>query len=225
MLFLAVFCGFFAENQREHLIENRKEIKYMRSLIEDLKEDTSRMNYSIKRLENNIKNTDSLVTHYVQGSNDKNYERNMAWFGLFAGNSVDVVFSDRTSSQLKGTGAMRLVRKKEVADSILLHWNNQIRIEQIHDRFEINRVEQRRIGYKTFNWYPVFYSFNKETSLENLHLEKFTGISNKETLNEFVNACSNLYSGAVLQYLPFLKKELLLANNLMSLIRNRYHIE
>ena len=35
MLFLAVFCGFFAENQREHLIENRKEIKYMRSLIED----------------------------------------------------------------------------------------------------------------------------------------------------------------------------------------------
>ncbi|HEY5969946.1 MAG TPA: hypothetical protein VIU35_18315, partial [Chitinophagaceae bacterium] len=41
MLFLAVFCGFLAENQREHMIEHSREKVYMTSLVEDLQKDTS----------------------------------------------------------------------------------------------------------------------------------------------------------------------------------------
>ena len=41
MLFLAVFCGFLAENQREHFVERKREKEYIRSMIEDLKLDTS----------------------------------------------------------------------------------------------------------------------------------------------------------------------------------------
>ena len=41
MLFLAVFCGFLAENQREHMIENQREKQYINSFIEDLKADTA----------------------------------------------------------------------------------------------------------------------------------------------------------------------------------------
>ena len=41
MLFLAVFCGFLAENQREHMIENKRENKFMASLIYDLRQDTA----------------------------------------------------------------------------------------------------------------------------------------------------------------------------------------
>ena len=43
MLFLAVFCGFLAENQREHFIEHQREKKFIRSLIRDLKADTARL--------------------------------------------------------------------------------------------------------------------------------------------------------------------------------------
>ena len=32
MLFLAVFCGFLAQNQREHMIEGQREKKYAKSL-------------------------------------------------------------------------------------------------------------------------------------------------------------------------------------------------
>ena len=32
MLFLAVFCGFLAENQREHFVEHQREIKLMETL-------------------------------------------------------------------------------------------------------------------------------------------------------------------------------------------------
>ncbi|MBK9661465.1 MAG: hypothetical protein IPO68_16460 [Chitinophagaceae bacterium] len=43
MLFLAVFCGFLAENQREHMIEHQREKKFIRSLISDLSADTTRL--------------------------------------------------------------------------------------------------------------------------------------------------------------------------------------
>ena len=44
MLFLAVFCGFLAEYQLEHLIEKNRAKQYIHSLYEDLKTDTSRIN-------------------------------------------------------------------------------------------------------------------------------------------------------------------------------------
>ena len=34
MLFLAVTLGFFVENQREHLVEHRREKQYIRSMID-----------------------------------------------------------------------------------------------------------------------------------------------------------------------------------------------
>jgi hypothetical protein len=40
MLFLAVICGFMAENMREHTIEKKRENIYMKNLMEDLESDT-----------------------------------------------------------------------------------------------------------------------------------------------------------------------------------------
>jgi len=40
MLFLAVFCGFLAENIREHRMERTREVEYIRTLASDLAEDT-----------------------------------------------------------------------------------------------------------------------------------------------------------------------------------------
>jgi predicted MPP superfamily phosphohydrolase len=41
MLFLAVFCGFLAENQRRHMVEHQREKQYMGSLLSDLAADTT----------------------------------------------------------------------------------------------------------------------------------------------------------------------------------------
>ncbi|MEJ7674926.1 MAG: hypothetical protein WKF59_20060 [Chitinophagaceae bacterium] len=40
MLFLAVFCGFLAEYQLEHVIEHQKENKYAKLLLSDLRADS-----------------------------------------------------------------------------------------------------------------------------------------------------------------------------------------
>src|SRR5436190_4074040 len=55
MLFLAVFCGFLAENIREHMIEVNRSQQYIHSLYEDLQSDTLKLantiNYNTKKLD------------------------------------------------------------------------------------------------------------------------------------------------------------------------------
>src|SRR5258705_10785338 len=41
MLFLAVFCGFLAENIREHRVEQLRAKEFARSLVQDLQNDTT----------------------------------------------------------------------------------------------------------------------------------------------------------------------------------------
>src|SRR5574338_1328038 len=50
MLFFAVFCGFLAENQREHIVERQREKQYMSTMLEDLKSDTAFLNFTINHL-------------------------------------------------------------------------------------------------------------------------------------------------------------------------------
>ncbi len=53
MLFLAVFLGFIAENQREHIVEHQREKKFARRLLSDLRQDSlffeSRIQLLVKR--------------------------------------------------------------------------------------------------------------------------------------------------------------------------------
>src|ERR1044071_643211 len=61
MLFLAVFCGFLAENQREHFIEHKREKEYIRSMLEDLRLDTVEFAVEDKDREAAIIMYDSLI--------------------------------------------------------------------------------------------------------------------------------------------------------------------
>ncbi|MBL0274465.1 MAG: hypothetical protein IPQ06_15790 [Chitinophagaceae bacterium] len=47
MLFLAVFCGFLAENIREHAVERHREKQFIQAYLEDLKTDTANIKRNI----------------------------------------------------------------------------------------------------------------------------------------------------------------------------------
>ena len=47
MLFLAVFCGFLAENQREHIVEKLRAKEYAKSLLSDMRLDTGELRRGI----------------------------------------------------------------------------------------------------------------------------------------------------------------------------------
>ena len=61
MLFLAVFCGFLAENLRENRVEKNRAKQYASLLIEDLSADTAELNTAIHTTERVILTADSLM--------------------------------------------------------------------------------------------------------------------------------------------------------------------
>src|SRR5213075_1972538 len=120
MLFLAVTLGFFAENIRESFTDHKKEKKYIRSLLADLKEDSTmitrlaRMNFKMTRgqdslivLLNNFKDTGIVVR--------KSYR----YYFLYTTNFAEMVFNERTMSQLLNAGSMRLIEDQNISDSIM----------------------------------------------------------------------------------------------------------
>ena len=223
MLFAAVTLGFFAENLREHMVEAEREEVYMQGLVEDLKIDTARIIYSISRLQGNIANTDTLVNMYLKGQFKGEYSSVFSAKGSNAGHSVDVVFNDRTSSQLKGTGSIRLIKEKHIADSLMMYWNNQIKLDQIHSRYEETRQRQRESGFRTFKWYVGNFKYAGGKFDEEPNMQDY--ILDVNNVPEFVNITSSLYNISRTQYIKELQTEKKLAESLIKEISTAYHLD
>lgn len=118
MLFLAVFCGFLAENQREHMIEHQREKEYIKSLVEDLKQDTAQLKKIIHSFDEKLFFKDSLLQELGNPAVFKNSSRAYYFFEM-SWHFPDFIYTDRTIQQLKNSGGMRLLRNKAVSDNIV----------------------------------------------------------------------------------------------------------
>lgn len=117
MLFLAVFCGFLAENFREHIVEHRREVQYMRSLKEDVEKDVAEIETNLPQYNTTLNNIDSIRARFGEIINDKPTVKTITLISDVLG-FPDFVYTDRTIQQLKNAGNMRLIGKSDVADSI-----------------------------------------------------------------------------------------------------------
>ena len=118
MLFLAVFCGFLAENFREHTVEGKRAKEYIRSLYEDFKNDTARISFYTNYDEEKIKSLANLSDCYAVVS--KNSAQTSCLLDIVKRTAINRPFmrTDRTLKQLANAGGFRLL-KKEDADSII----------------------------------------------------------------------------------------------------------
>ena len=118
MLFLAVFCGFLAEYQLEHKIERDREKQYIISMIKELEADTAQLknvlNDSVR-----VHGIDSLV-RYINTHDLTNLDTRLLYYykRKYLSSVRTMNFSKNTLSQLKNAGNMRLIRKKNVVDSL-----------------------------------------------------------------------------------------------------------
>jgi len=60
MLFLAVTAGFFVENQREHMVEHKREVQFIKSYISDLRKDILLLDSLVRKREERRTRIDSL---------------------------------------------------------------------------------------------------------------------------------------------------------------------
>ncbi len=229
MLFLAVFCGFLAENQREHLVEHKREKVYMKSMLEDIRADTATLNLMLSTFSDIAAHIDSLIPLLQQeGIMEKNavqIYRHQVWLTLFA----RWRYSDRTISQLKNSGNFRLIRDQSVSDLIIAY-----------DAYVKSYVDNMQSEYIL----PLWRAMN-EASVEifksSVVREKFNTSSwsnspiqlpeaplfitnEKYILQKFVNRL-NQYALAIEWGNINIKNTIESATKLDSLIKIRYHLK
>ena len=141
MLFLAVFCGFLAEYQLEHVIENSREKQFIKSYIEDLKTDTAAINRNLIYQKSRKEQLDSMM-NFLETQTIKGNEGEFYYLGRILIRTRRFQPSDRTITQLKNSGALRLIRNEQAADSIISY---QKLVETILQNIADERDERRDV--------------------------------------------------------------------------------
>ncbi|HUR65778.1 MAG TPA: hypothetical protein VMZ03_05465 [Chitinophagaceae bacterium] len=161
MLFLAVFAGFLAENQREHYIEHQREKQYMLTMVEDLESDTVQLSYALhywEGINNSIDSVAEALTLPLAAADFPKAYRHLN----NALNYYSFAYNDRTIAQLKNAGGFRLIRKKKVANKIITYdqFNNDAikNIASQYNKFYENVVLLRN---KVFSQYIISKIFDQ----------------------------------------------------------------
>jgi hypothetical protein len=224
MLFLAVFCGFLAEYQLEHIIEKQKAKQYMVSLYDDLKIDNEQLQLLIPEFSRKNLRLDTML-QLIKGVSETTGANGLYNYYYEAGRYPDFIYTDRTIQQLKNSGGLRLITNKNVSDSIIAY-DGSVRMMEIHIRegidYQLHTVREantklfdlrcpqvgNEVSYDTISFpYPgKLLSYEEKTIVEYYNnVQEMKRIFNTQKTN----------------------LEILLAQNkrLRSLLEKEYHLE
>ena len=222
MLFLAVFCGFLAEYQLEHKIEKDRGKQYMTTMVEDLKSDTAMFSRNIRERASRIQMIDSLTT--LLNSPDRDLKGNDIYFFARSISPPTNIFpNDRTIQQLKSSGNLRLIRNKDISNSIMAY-DQLVRqtLFELDDEIEI-RSEYRQLASKVFNT-TVFHEMIATETITKPNGNPRLYTSNPDFINEFIGGLQ--YFKRVHQAQLIRNEKLLTqAKELSDFIKNEYHLK
>ncbi|MCS4435237.1 hypothetical protein [Aquiflexum gelatinilyticum] len=145
MLFLAVFCGFLAENYRESLSANKIEKEYILSLIEDLKTDTTNLSLYISFRKEKSVLMDSLADMML--SDNRSLMGNQIYFlARQVFNEQAFIYSDGTIQQLKNAGNLRLLQKRNIVNELLTYEKKVKVLEEWYENDNRTKTTFREMG-------------------------------------------------------------------------------
>ena len=127
MLFLAVFCGFLAENQREHYIENQRAKHFAGSLIKDLQRDTAEIHLNKRTIESFFKSADLVLSELKKNRSLQNDTilQIQGVYGLLEFNFFDPQMGNY--EQMKNSGGLRYF-KHELSSMLTGYESNANRL-------------------------------------------------------------------------------------------------
>ena len=236
MLFLAVFCGFLAENQREHFIEQKRAKNYARDLASDLKRDTAMIGVIIRQIHQHIHAMDNLAL-YVK---DRNLDQ-MKNLDLFVLGALDryrpFMWNRSTIQQLINSGSLRyfsdaeLISKISAYDAFTRHLDEDFQ----GDEDRANSTAIRRHEVIDMNYPPYFiYGLrnNRDSTLKTDFYKQLASTDHTSILatdirsirifvNDKLNIRRNLYV-RVAEELPRLIKD---ATRIIDLLKKEYPLK
>ena len=228
MLFLAVFCGFLAENQREHMVEHHRAKQYASLLYEDIKVDTGNANFQLHVLNFVNPRIDTLINLVQKYKPEELPGGTWYYYGRFPGRYFNITFQDATLQQLKNSGGLSYFGNSSVTSAIarydeacrnlqseidnqnlhyleLIKWRNQL-----YNIFLMKEVMDLNVPYSKIDSFKKremsLLSSRKEDFMQYANISQFRLTSNGFIYNRYEN---------------MLKK----GEDLLALLKNEYHLK
>ena len=224
MLFLAVFCGFLAENFREHQVEKEREEKFIKNLVEDLKQDTTAFTKNINYISVLLEKDDSLI-NLLNSPDVKNFGSAVYYTGRLSSRSTPLAINDATIQQLKNSGGFRLIQNEQVAKEIMEYYNRIVFINYLQQVELLESEDYRKIANDVFH--PLI--FNAIASHTDNSIVRPSGnpellTYDQQTLRRLSGMVSYHRSSkfAISRAQSDMNKA---ASRLIELIKNEYHLE
>src|SRR6186713_435160 len=236
MLFLAVFCGFLAENYREHYVEHQRAVQLAKNLYKEILADSIALEEKIAiRI---IKEKEcAFFIDYVKDSSLTNFSTHFypAFTWTFV-QSAQLFFepNDGILNQLRNSGELRYFRNSELQSEIgrlsVQIANVRSRNEKEYSFIEMN-LRPFTIRHYDFSWYKAFTQDGKFTLLEALNQERQLQLAGKIIDVDKFNRkeAENIASYYLLmlrgtrqtQYLPYVS----INHQLLQILRKEFHLE
>ena len=226
MLFLAVFCGFLAEYQLEHVIENQREKKYAASMLEDLSKDTTELKAVILFWETYNRRIDTVRNEIERDPLERNPLLLYQCVAKLQNNNT-FSYHDRTIKQLKNSGNFRLIQRKNVTDS-LVEYDGLIEntISNIQNSYNILSDQRRELQDQLFNskFYRLVYNSNFDSAAKQEPKIIAMIKGKEEILLQYYNRLENLH-WLNRARIRFHKQMLRQAISLIGSIKKEYHLK
>lgn len=227
MLFLAVFCGFLAENQREHLVEHNREKQYIESMIADMKTDSVALEYYINFNKKQASGFDSLLQNiYHKPYTDSSLKALYYLKETYTLVSGKMRFSKGTIAQLKNSGGLRLIRKRAVADSILKYDIISERAEGQSEGIDFSGQKLLDVSVKVFDGECVF-DYNSSSNYRDIlnSNKKFTLLTTEEkTIKEYANL-AKFKRDVIINYIRQLTNLQNRIPRIIQFLKKEYHLK
>jgi hypothetical protein len=231
MLFLAVFLGFLAENQREHMVEHLRAKEYAKTLIEDLASDTTELLDVIKEDKIILSCFDSITTIIQKGIKGNTVLGSFYYYCNIGTFSPKVSWNNATLTQITQSGNLRYFRNKELVKKLSFYYSNSDFITGLNSgdsRYRDENIKLRNQILKN-DFYSLYseYSIGHWLEIPDSLLKTPLSLQNDDPmlLNEFANSFETrrrvLNMVMVRDYTDALRT----ANELLGLLKKEYDLK
>lgn len=224
MLFLAVFCGFLAENIREHNIEKHREKEFIASLISDLKDDTLIISSHIEEMKKNILLFDTLSYLLESLDSAKKYGSLIYYTSRLGIRQAPLANNSRTFDQLKNSGGFRLIRKQEAAVRIMDYYSLFPELRMMEGIFNTENTAFKAIASQIMDHAIYQKQVNDDGSIKRIPGDLALLTYNPSYLRQLGFYAVEM-NGSRQGMIPLLKKMKLSAEKLIVYLKQGYHLK
>lgn len=203
MLFLAVSGGFFAENIREHSVENKRAKVFAESMLEDLKADTTELNSVSHYLNLASGNVDTLLQLLSSASPQNISSGKLYWYGLWGGAHFSFVPNDATFQQMKSSGVLRYFTNKNLSDEVSKY-------DQLVRNIQLEMNEDREIYVEVRKLRAQIFEFRYNNAANDIYQANRNSLD-QQRIDSFINSDP-----------PLLTYDKIIFNQYAELVRSRF---